>query len=406
MSSRNEQRQLKHRFILVVGFLVGSLIVKLTDHSTYEQAYVLSKEGFLHHFEGEANLSSSAASTQPVDKKPGEEPANVVDPVPETSSWPLKEPGSELFGDSFNECKVVFRDGDMSLCYPAENHISLGADVVQRILEYYFGCSAANLPRFQLGGQRKDTTRCLHVGGLAWREVRREDHVWGLGSRGKKSDFQSSACRGYGKFQNVTVYGIRGPKTMEIIEAHCESKIQTYGVEGYTKNLSDISLGIDAAMLVPFVMPELAANKAPERIESCVVHEDDDGTIEASAKEHSFVSLQKEWKSLAQDIVKCKSVSSASLTGYILADVYGIPTQWIRAEKNPVLKFEFLDYLAFWKSTKSSLGLEEVTGTAPSSMTLPPPISTEARSDHAKEMLESFPFHLFQSRPNKEDTRR
>jgi hypothetical protein len=239
--------------------------------------------------------------------------------------------------------------------------------------------------------------------------VRRDDHLWGTGVRGKKKDLQTSACQGYGKFNNITVYSARGPKTIDLLQDNCVEKIQTYGDQGYTKNLSGISPIGDTTFLVPFVFPELRLLHSQQQhqeqqskknssstllLESCVILQDG----ERSSLNATLLPLRLSWQALAGNITQCKLVSSSSLQGLILADAHGVPSRWIRPSSKTILSFEFEDYFESIGHSKTALDLDDVLSSTNSLLQVPQRIDADSRSAYAKKIMDSFPFHLFRTK--------
>jgi hypothetical protein len=282
----------------------------------------------------------------------------------------------------------------------------LGPDIVKRIVEYHFGCSANNVPvvdfevQKSLGNNKSYDGPCLFTVGSVWRNVRNNDHVWGTGSFGNSVEFQHVACRGYkGRFNNVTVYSARGPRTADIIKKVCRRRIQTLDEEGYTKNLTGIPPYGDGGFLVPFVFPELdSQDKRIQRFNSCIIlHKYDEETFtdyDAAVRE-TFLRVIQPWQTMAANITQCKVVSSSSLHGLMLADAYGVPSRWIQQSK-AIFPFKFLDYFDSVGHSKDGLRLKVVVHN--DTLPVPEVASAQERSTYASKVIQSFPLHLFETK--------
>ena len=342
-----------------------------------------------------------------------------------TNFWPEKSP-SDMFADSSNnqDCQVIFKDKTMSTChlgaFGGNFGDMIGPDIVKRILEYHFeGCSATNLPTIDFYQTQESPGPCLWTVGSIWRQVRPNDHAWGSGTLGKDTELRSSACRGFGnKFNNVTVYSVRGPKTQALVELACEKRLQIYDfAKGETtKNLTGTLRPYgDAGFLIPFLFPELTQQSDNhdnnDKHDSCLVlHKYDEEEIEnkkissstASSSlfaNHKILPVVQSWQSMADSIANiCKQVSSSSLHGLILADAFGIPAWWIKGSSS-IFPFKFHDYFeSVGRTMESSSGLNDFLSHSKSKPQVNKaniPLPYHHRSNYAKIVLESFPFHLF-----------
>ena len=94
-------------------------------------------------------------------------------------------------------------------------------------------------------------------------------------------------------------------------------------------------------------------------------------------------------------------VSSSSLHGLILANAYGIPSKWIRRETS-IVQFKFRDYRQSYGIELSSDSREVRNRDRYNMMQVltflndrPRPQSYSQRSEYAKQILSTFPIHLF-----------
>lgn len=471
--------------------------------------------------------------------------------------WPTKPPPIRTMSSKSTTtatkkptCKIVFRDEKMHAChlgaFGGNFGDMLGPTVVRRILEYAFSsatrkgtdntngngnvdvddfeCSADELPILDLYQQnrtKKDNLDgpCFWSVGSVLRHAREDDHIWGTGSHGRYNDFVKPCYPGKPVFRNVTIYSVRGPKTVDGLYQYCVDSVYVYDhhsssssspmsmsllkprqtVQGqedskednYRDHLSMLSnttfvpAAGDGGFLIPFLFPELGSryendewmdiqhndiekeqtiivtrqeqeqqraandkddnsknNKLRKLIsnkKNCIIlHKYDQDTFFSSdititngtdvtkngkesgqkTKEQQeeqeardsidstktifLPVIQERWEYMASNITNnCHMVSSSSLHGLILADAYGIPTKWIRREQS-IVQFKFRDY-------RLSYGLERETDTRQERNhhkyslvqvlkfvnQRPKPQSYDKRSEYARQVLSTFPIHLF-----------
>ena len=347
----------------------------------------------------------------------------------------------QLYGSQFDQCQVVFRDRTMSTChlgaFGGNFGDMLGPDVVKRIVEYHTGCSAHNLPVTDFA-QKNDTETsvdvlgpCLFTVGSVMRNVRRNDHVWGTGMLGKNIELTSSMCRGYKeKFNNVTIYSVRGPQTAAWLEETCLHRIQVYLMDEQRATRTNWAGKVrpygDAGFLVPFIFPEVGKLRRPTthhnkpRFDSCVIlhHYDQDklslvkkfenesSSIKSSSPPNVTTSLPviQPWRTMAANMSDCAVISSSSMHGLILADAYGIPAVWVQ-DSTAVFPYKFQDYYKSMGNNDEGVPYNNKTG-VPLWMVLkgkaaiPNPLPWNARLELAQKIIASFPYHLFETVPS------
>ena len=366
--------------------------------------------------------------------------------------WPTKQPNEIFVGGSssgssnneFHNCQVIFKDVEMATCHLGAFNGNfgdmIGPDIVKRIVEYYFGCTAQNLkvndfyhnltfPWLYQNVTNKTTGRtttqtkrgrCLMTVGSVWREVRKHDHVWGTGMIGKITlELQNYACHGYTVNNNVTVYSVRGPKTVQMLFRTCQTRISVSdpmldGKITRLRNTSTVRDAGDGGFLIPYIFPELKQQAKliqPNKTDSCVIlHQYDDELFTSYDLINNDTTKKlpviQNWKTMIQNITQCKIVSSSSLHGLLIADAYGIPSRWI-GKATSILPFKYMDYFQsygiqpktkytlFDVLTKSEYQQPPVNATAAGYEIKPP----DYRSQYATRILESFPFHLFTTIP-------
>ena len=361
---------------------------------------------------------------------------------------------SELFGSKFYDCRVKFHDSTMSTChlgaFGGNFGDMLGPDIVKRLLEYHTGCSAEDLPvtDFEPLDQTTQKTQigpCLFTVGSVLRNVRPNDHVWGTGTLGKGIELVSSMCQGYhDKFNNVTIYSVRGPKTVELMEDQkCNQRVQVWDTEQSRAIIQQDKLQGhvrpygDAGFLIPFLFPEVGQLRKEENpnkqqegsasaSDSCLIlHHYDEAESTArvvrinnqtktnktgSSTDHrqqKLLPVIQSWRTMAANIsLECAVVSSTSLHGLILADAYGIPARWISGN-TAVHPFKFHDYFESMGvdpqkegtpyNVKTVIPLDQLLQHTKGEINLDVPnaIAYDVRLEFAKKILDSFPYHLF-----------
>ena len=314
--------------------------------------------------------------------------------------WPNQTP-TQIF-PNLNKCQVIFKDPNMATChlgaFGGNFGDMLGPDLVKRAVEYKYGCDASNLWVHDYAYNESFYGICLMTVGSVWRNVKPHDHVWGtgmLGKQGKGTELQSSACRGFTKFNNVTVYSVRGPLTAAKLQHFCPDKIQAVVSGKMTSDLLQVPTAGDAGFLIPFLFPEYR-RLTPGTQECVILHKYDEELYTANSTDDiEILPVVQSWHTMVGNITqRCKVVSSSSLHGLILSDALGIPARWIQPVSSSIPPFKFQDYFSSYGVNKTGMKIGLVTK---QSWSLDIPLSqTELyRSNYAWRIMETFPFELF-----------
>jgi hypothetical protein len=356
----------------------------------------------------------ASSTTKPRSQTTGEQLIESYDLL-KSESWPSRPPRDLFDADGFNKCKVVFKDPTMATChagvYGGNFGDMIGPDVVKRIVEFQFGCNAQELPVMDLDRNETITDGpCLFTVGSVWRFVRPNDHVWGTGTHGTLREFDLSACHFYSKISssnNITIYSVRGPKTVEALKLYyrCVHRVQVWKQKTRTRSdLDKIVPRGDGAFLLPFIFPEYSYSPDKADLNRCVVlhHHDDEAQSEGKFIQGlipvnvSRLPVIQPWQTMVGNITRCKLLVSTSLHGLIVGDAFGVPVRW--AVKAPsVLSYKFHDYYESFPNghpaaLKQAYRLKEAYNR---SLSMPKTIDTSDRSEYARNVLETFPFHLF-----------
>ena len=77
--------------------------------------------------------------------------------------------------------------------------------------------------------------------------------------RGKPFELFEIACRNYKtRLANTTVYSVRGPASISLLNEECQDKLKIWTPDGsYTNRIDEIQPHGDAGFLIPFLFPEL-----------------------------------------------------------------------------------------------------------------------------------------------------
>ena len=279
----------------------------------------------------------------------------------------------------------------------------IGPDIVKRIVENKMGCSATDLPvlDFEKNVTIDGDRPCLWTVGSVWRSIRPNDHVWGSGALG--NDWEFDACYNTTramKHSNITVYSVRGPNTVAAIQRLCNGRI----------NLPSLSTtGIieprgDAGFLIPYIFPEYQYNPETADKDKCVIaHYVEMKTLQKKLVQEDFPVTENEcfnviqpWQTMVGNMTRCKALVSSSLHGIILADAFGLPVVWKKTFYLHTYKFD--DYfLSFpdghWNNSIGNYGFALKSLNDPKN--IPKPIPAPTRLEYAKNIIKSFPYHLF-----------
>ena len=144
-------------------------------------------------------------------------------------------------------------------------------------------------------------------------------HIWGTGSGSPHDTFSN---RHY-------YHAVRGTKCMDQIEG-----LKSQPVLG------------DPGLLCPFLV------KKPDRKKTrigIIPHLSHQSSPEIAAllqrlPGSRIIDVYSPVKQVLEEIASCDFVLSSSLHGLIVADSYGVPSQWLTLERNSDWEFKFLDY--------------------------------------------------------------
>lgn len=348
---------------------------------------------------------SQVTTTDKSQTNPKAPPVNLLPPVFKFNEqdtdvsgyWPNKPP-SQIF-PNFHSCQVVFQDPNMAAChlgaFGGNFGDMMGPDIVKRAVEYYFGCSAEHLRVHDFANEDISFEGiCLWNVGSVWRFVKANDHVFGTGMLGNEE---------LGEFTNVTVYSVRGPKTVERLQEIAEGKlavVDAFG-GGITTDIGQLQPAGDAGFLIPFLFPEYSYSPKPSITrENCVIlHKYDEETfVNGSLVDDNTTLLPvvQSWQTMAGNMTTCHYIFSSSLHGLILADAFGISARWIR-RSGSIMKWKFEDYFKSVGNNgnkKKFVRLIDVL-MQPHTLPLPDILSHEDRSEYARRIMSRFPFQLF-----------
>ena len=310
-----------------------------------------------------------------------------------------------LFSNSF--LPILGNFGDM-----------LGPDIVKRIVENKFGCSAKDLPVVDFENKKNTTSAsmmadadaiaaanrrpcCLWTVGSVWRNIRPNDHVWGSGALG--NDWEFDGCYNTTILQgrqhsNITIYSTRGPKSLDSINRLCSGRINV-------PKSGIIEPRGDAGFLIPYIFPEYKYDPTKADKAKCVIaHYVDIHVLEKKlttqknnfpVKEDDCFPVVQSWQTMVGNMTRCKVLVSSSLHGIIVADAFGIPVAWKRSFHLHPYKYE--DY--FWSFPhghwNNSYGNYGFALRFPDGM--PKPIPPQERFEYAQGVIKSFPYHLFET---------
>ena len=273
----------------------------------------------------------------------------------------------------------------------------LGPDIVKRIVENRFGCSANSLPvmNFENNATVSSKRPCLWSVGSVWRHVRPNDHVWGTGALGADWEFDVCSRTADRQSVNVTVYSARGPDTVDTIHRLCGSKVNIPP--------NGIVPRGDSGFLVPFIFPEFRYDPKKADMEKCLVaHFFDHERLKTNLKRRrkdfdivpeAFLPVVQSWQTMVGNITRCKALVTSSLHGIITADSLGIPVLWKSGFNIP--KFKFHDYFRSFPRGHRNNSVVNYGVALKFEDGIPDPIAKVDRRHYAEEIIKTFPYHLF-----------
>ena len=272
----------------------------------------------------------------------------------------------------------------------------MGPDIVKRVVEIRFGCSASELPvmDFENNATVSSGRPCLWSVGSVWRHVRPNDHVWGTGALGADWEFDACNRTAQGQSANITIYSARGPDTVKTIHRLCGSKVNI-------PSNAIVPRG-DAGFLIPYIFPEFRYNPKKADLEKCLVaHFFDDERLKTKLKKQKDFGIAPEaclpvvqpWRTMVGNITRCKALVSSSLHGIVTADAFGVPVVW-KSGFN-IASFKFLDYFRSFPHGHQSTSVVNYGVALKFENGIPDPITESDRRLYAEEVIKTFPHHLF-----------
>ncbi len=191
--------------------------------------------------------------------------------------------------------------------------------------------------------------------------------VWGSGvlSFGVlKEVYEKSACR------RLDIRAVRGPITRAVLENAGYHVPEIYG---------------DPGVLMPLIcQPEY---KEPDIPYTIIPHYLDVEKCVSEGYEYVDI-LTSDYQSFIDRIVRSRRVISSSLHGIILAEAYGVPAVLLNYQEIDLLKY--YDY--YYSTSRRSV---KVASTIKEALTMEP-MELPDLSDMQKNLLDSFPYDLFE----------
>jgi len=159
---------------------------------------------------------------------------------------------------------------------------------------------------------RKEKNKLIGVGSVV-SAVKEGDIIFGSGSiKDKKIKLP----------KDVKILALRGRLTKKLLNSDCD----TFG---------------DPALLLPLIYNPKVEKKHKIGI---VEHYIDKGLYKGEGYK---IDVQSNWKEFVNEIKSCDKIISSSLHGLIIAEAYGIKSEWIELSNNVIGEgFKFRDYLS------------------------------------------------------------
>ncbi len=160
----------------------------------------------------------------------------------------------------------------------------------------------------------KEKSKLVSLGSIL-HSVNDNDLVWGTGVHPKY--FLNKTY--YGK--NPLVFAVRGPITRDFLMSDGINCPKIYG---------------DPGIFMPLIYnPKIKKNKKF----GIIPHYSEKELF----NQKEIIDVEKPWKEVINEILKCEKIVSTSLHGIIIAEAYGIPAIWLRISKKEGT-FKFFDY--------------------------------------------------------------
>jgi len=167
--------------------------------------------------------------------------------------------------------------------------------------------------------------RLFYPGGSVLHLCRERDIAWGIGA-----NLNASRWRGRRRFAtSLDIRSVRGPLTAAFVRDFLE--------------LPEPRVGGDPAVLAPRLFREWS------EIQSCgsvglVQHYSDPVDAKGISEEVQVIDPLRDPMIVVPEILSCDLVVSSSLHGIIVAESFGIPARWLRAETGGPASMKFYDY--------------------------------------------------------------
>lgn len=319
-----------------------------------------------------------------------------------------------------NNCTVRFKDPNFFLCswtHRVNFGDEVGPAIVSKMLENFFQCSADELLSDARSIERDDDTShsCLVSVGSVIHFVRSNDFIWGAGVHPSHLNMLKKR-----NVTNLTISAVRGRKTEEVLRTMKDLEVPA--TLGYG----------DPGFLLPFVFPNFQRNVTAVNVENLstkVLDVERELNDESTKKKHCLVAHlsdqgqpwlqglkasddvqvilpEQHWPVVVESLRHCNFVATSSLHGLIIADAIGVPARWFHhkdsASQNSEGTFKYLDYYGTLPSRRfitEPLRLREVGPLFHDDIhnyVYPPPIPTEEREALARQIVSTFPLHLFE----------
>lgn len=157
------------------------------------------------------------------------------------------------------------------------------------------------------------------VCGSTLEHVRQDDIAVGIGSL--NPDYTCDV--------DATYLAVRGPLTASQIPG---TEITTFGDPGLLLPI----------MYYPSVEKQYDVGVIPHYEDKEILYPDSKPGL---VGDEYFIDIEWDWKSVVRNILKCRRIISSSLHGIVLAEAYGVPTQWaVYSDRIAGGEYKFQDY--------------------------------------------------------------
>ena len=191
---------------------------------------------------------------------------------------------------------------------------SLFLAIVNRILDQALEPSPADYPG-----------RLFYPGGSVLHLCREGDIAWGIGA-----NLNAARWRDRRRFaKSLDIRCVRGPLTAAFVRDFLE--------------LVEPPVGGDPAILAPRFFKEWSEIQSRGMV-GLVQHYSDPGDSNGISEEVQAIDPLRDPMIVVPEILSCDLVVSSSLHGIIVAEAFGIPARWLRAEAGGPASMKFYDY--------------------------------------------------------------